>query len=94
MDKREQRKQAAESRQALAPLRKQIQRIEKNIAKFQTEKAEIEAKMADPELYGGDSARLVELQKDLGWVSGRIAEAEGVWLGLQEEFEQASAQAG
>ena len=83
VDKREQRKKAAEQRETLAPLRKQIQRIEKNIAKFQVEKAGIEAKMADPDLYGGDAGKLVELQKDLGWVAGQIAEAEEIWLGLQ-----------
>ena len=94
VDKREQRKKAAEQRQALAPLRKQVQRMEKNIAKFQAEKAEIEAKMADPDLYDGDSAKLVELQKDLGWVASQIAEAEDVWLGLQQELEEASAAAG
>jgi ATP-binding cassette subfamily F protein 3 len=94
VDKREQRKKAAEQREALAPLRKQVQRMEKNIAKFQTEKAEIEAKMADPDLYDGDSAKLVDLQKDLGWVAGQIAETEEVWLGLQRELEEASAAAG
>jgi ATP-binding cassette subfamily F protein 3 len=93
VDKREQRKKAAEQRQALAPLRKQVQRMEKNIAKFQAEKAEIEAKMADPDLYDGDSSTLVGLQKDLGWVSGQIAEAEEAWLGLQAELEEASATA-
>ena len=91
VDKREQRKKAAEQRETLAPLRKQIQRIEKNIAKFQVEKAGIEAKMADPDLYGGDAGKLVELQKDLGWVAGQIAEAEEIWLGLQQEYEEASA---
>jgi ATP-binding cassette subfamily F protein 3 len=94
VDKREQRKKAAEQREALAPLRKQVQRMEKNIAKFQTEKAEIEAKMADPDLYDGDSAKLVDLQKELGWVAGQIAETEEVWLGLQRELEEASAAAG
>ena len=68
--------------------------MEKNIAKFHAEKAKIESKMADPNLYDGDSTRLVELQKDLGWVASQMAEAEEVWLGLQEELEQASAAAG
>ncbi|CAN0531774.1 unnamed protein product, partial [Laminaria digitata] len=93
VDKREQRKKAAEQREALAPLRKQVQRMEKNIAKFQSEKAEIEAKMADPDLYDGDSAKLVDLQKDLGWVASQMAEAEEVWLSLQQELEEASAAA-
>ena len=68
--------------------------MEKNIAKFQAEKSVIESKMADPDLYDGDSAKLVDLQKDLGWVAGQIAETEEVWLGLQQELEEASAAAG
>jgi len=91
VDRKEQRRQAAEQRQALAPLRKQLQRIEKNAAKFEAEKAEIEAKMADPAIYDGDSAKLVELQKDLGWVARQLSEAEEAWLELQQELEQASA---
>ena len=91
VDRREQRKQAAEKRQTLAPLRKQIQRIEKNVAKFQAEKAEIQRKMADPTLYDGDSSKLVDLQRDLGWMSRQLDEAEANWLGLQEELEGASA---
>jgi len=91
VDRREQRKQAAEKRQTLAPLRKQIQRIEKNVAKFQAEKAEIQRKMADPTLYDGDSGKLVDLQRDLGWISRQLDEAEANWLGLQEELEGASA---
>jgi len=91
VDRREQRKQAAEKRQTLAPLRKQIQRIEKNVAKFQAEKAEIQRKMADPTLYDGDSSKLVDLQRDLGWISRQLDEAEANWLGSQEELEGASA---
>ena len=91
VDRREQRKQAAEKRQTLAPLRKQIQRIEKNVAKFQAEKAEIQRKMADPTLYDGDSSKPVDLQRDLGWISRQLDEAEANWLGLQEELEGASA---
>ena len=61
--------------------------------KCQAEKAEIEAQMADPELYDGDSAKLVALQRDLGWAARQLSEAEEAWLVLQEEFEQASAAA-
>ena len=90
-ERQEQRREAAAKRQALAPLRKQLQRIEKNVEKFQAEKAEIERRMADPALYAGDSARLVELQKELGWLSGQIGEAEQAWLEAQEQLEEASA---
>ena len=66
VDKREQRRRAAEKRQTLAPLRKQVARIEKNMEKLAAEKAEIEEKMADPALYDGETDAVVTLQKDLG----------------------------
>ena len=52
-------------------------RIEKNIAKLQANKEEIEQRMADPRLYDGDTSIVVSLQKDLGWISQQILEAEG-----------------
>ena len=90
VDKREQRRQAAEQRQALAPLRKQIARIEKNMEKLAADKAELEQKMADPALYDGAADALVGLQKDLGWVSQQLAEAEEAWLAAQQELEVAA----
>jgi ATP-binding cassette subfamily F protein 3 len=88
--RKEQRRQAAEQRQALGPLRKQIQRIEKKVSKYEAEKIEIQVKMADPLIYDGDSVNLVELQKDLGWISRQLSEAEEAWLELQQELEQGS----
>jgi ATP-binding cassette subfamily F protein 3 len=87
IDKREQRRVAAEKRQALAPLRKQVARIERNVAKLQAEKEEIEQKMADPALYGGNSDMVVTLQKDLAWVYQKLVQAEEDWLAAQHELE-------
>ena len=89
VDKREQRRLAAEKRQLLAPLQKQVARIEKNMTKLQEEKAEIESRMADPALYDGEADAVVALQKDLGWVSQQLVEAEEAWLAAQEELEAA-----
>jgi len=88
VDRRGQRRAAAEQRQVLAPLRKQVARIEKNMEKLEAEKNEIEGKMADPELYGGASETLVSLQKDLGWILQKLAEAEEAWLVMQQELEK------
>ncbi|MEE2996653.1 MAG: ABC-F family ATP-binding cassette domain-containing protein [Pseudomonadota bacterium] len=87
IDKRDQRRKAAEKRQALAPLRKQVTRIERNVAKLQAEKEEIEQKMADPALYGGDTNMVVTLQKDLAWISQKLVQAEEDWLAAQHELE-------
>ena len=89
VDKREQRRLAAEKRQALVPLQKQLARIEKNMAKLQEEKMELENRMADPALYDGEADAVVALQKELGWVSQQLAEVEEAWLAAQEDLEAA-----
>ena len=89
VDKKEQRRLAAEKRATLAPLRKQVARIEKNIAKLQANKEEIEQRMADPRLYDGDTSIVVSLQKDLGWISQQLLEAEEAWITIQQELEAA-----
>jgi len=89
VDKREQRRLAAEKRQALVPLQKQLARIEKNMAKLQEEKMELENRMADPALYDGEADAVVALQKELGWISQQLAEVEEAWLAAQGDLEAA-----
>ena len=57
--------------------------------KLETEKSEIEEKLADPMLYDGETDSMVALQKDLGWISQQLAEAEEAWLAAQHELESA-----
>ena len=45
--------------------------------------------MAEPELYDGESKKLVELKKQLGRVAKKLARAEQTWLGLQEAWDAA-----
>ena len=56
--------------------------------KLAADKAEIEQKMADPELYEGSADALVCMQKDLGWISQQLAEAEEAWLIAHHELER------
>src|SRR5690606_29159177 len=85
--RREQRRRAAEKRQALAPLRERLRRAEAGIARLTSKKANIAKALADPALYEGDTAQLIELQRQHGEIERDIEEAETAWLTLQEELE-------
>ena len=93
-DKKEQRRLAAERREALGPLRNKLQRAEKNVAKLEGQKAKIIEAMADPALYDGDKSKLVDLQRQHGYLDRDLADAEAAWLVLQEEWDAAQAEAG
>ena len=90
-NKRDQRRLAAAHREALAPLRRDLQRSEQMVEKLTTRKAELEAVMADPKLYNGDSGKLVALQKDLRHVARDLTQVEEQWLKLQEQWESTQA---
>ena len=90
-DRKEQRRLAAERRKALSPLRSKLQRAEKNVARLEDEKAKIVQAMADPALYDGDNGKLVDLQRQHGYLDRDIAAAEEAWLALQEEWDAAEA---
>ena len=50
--------------------------------------------MADPALYDGDNGKLVDLQRQHGYLDRDIAAAEEAWVALQEEWDAAEAVAG
>ena len=93
VDRKEQRRIAAERRKALTPLRSRLQRAEKNVAKLEEEKARITEAMADPALYTSDKDRLVDLQRQHGYLDRDLAAAEEAWLALQEEWDEAESAA-
>ena len=92
--RKDQRREAAAKRQALAPLRRELQEAERAVEKLAAQKAKIEAAMADPALYTGDNAKLVALQKDLGETAKALSEAEERWLDLQERWDAAESAEG
>jgi ATP-binding cassette subfamily F protein 3 len=91
-DPKEQRRQAAERRAALAPLRKRLAEAETAVGKLEAKKTEIERAMADPALYSGDSKKLIDLQKQLGQVTRDLETAEHVWIAAQEAWDEAQAE--
>ncbi|MHA1109263.1 MAG: ABC-F family ATP-binding cassette domain-containing protein [Alphaproteobacteria bacterium] len=88
-DKKDQRREAAERRKALAPLRKKLDKAEKAVHRLEADKAGLEAQMADPELYDGESLVLADLRERLGKVAKELAAAEKAWMDIQEEYDQA-----
>ena len=92
--KKDQRKAAAESRAALAPLRRQAGEGEKLVNKLTAEAARLEARLADPAIYSGPAAEVAKLQKELGDLKKRLAAAEDDWLEALEALEAAAAEQG
>jgi ATP-binding cassette subfamily F protein 3 len=92
--RRADRAQAEAERQAhLAarrPLVKEIEQIEKKLAGWTGEKKLLEARLADPALYGvsNGTAQLQELLKRQAALQGWIEEAECRWMVLSERLEE------
>ncbi len=89
--RKEQRRLAAQRRDALAPLKKRLGQAERALARLEAEKADLQAKLADPALYQGDPGAPVALQTRLAQAERRLADAEEAWLTLQSEWEDAEA---
>jgi ATP-binding cassette subfamily F protein 3 len=89
--RKDDRRERAAARAALAPLRRQAREAETLLTKLTAERAAIEAKLADPALYlpgrAGDvaaaNARLASIRQEAG-------AAETAWLAAAEALEAAS----
>ena len=85
--RKEQRRAAAEQRAANAHLRKAAVEAEKRLEKLQQKKVALESRLADPEVYNGPTAKLLELQLRYGDLKREIATAEDAWLETQSALE-------
>src|SRR5215813_1248363 len=81
-----QRRAAADARAATAHLKKAAQEAEKRVATLQQKRVALESRLADPEVYSGPTAKLMELQVRYGDLKRAIAEAEDAWLAAQEKL--------
>jgi len=89
--RRDDRRERAEARAALAPLRKQARDAEARLGRLATERAAIEAKLADPELYApGRKAEIAVANARLASIRRLAAAAEAEWLAAAEALEAAS----
>jgi ATP-binding cassette subfamily F protein 3 len=90
--RKDDRRERAEARVALAPLRKQARDAEELLAKLTAERAKLEAKLADPAMYGPSKIEETKkIQIRLGAIGREAEAAEQIWLEAEEALEAASA---
>ncbi len=81
------RREAAQRREALAPLRKKIKDCERLIEKLRAEIAAFEQQLAAPDLYTSDPEGAARLAKSRAERVHDFARAESDWLDLSAELE-------
>ena len=91
VSKVDQRRQAAERREALKPLRTKISTLEIQMSRLQKTIADLDEKLADPALYTKEPAKAAQLSKQKADAEKTLAKAEGEWLAFSEEHEAAMA---
>jgi len=88
-NRKAQRRERAEQRAATAELRKAVRDHEKKMEKLAAEQTALEQRLADPEVYEGPTAKLMELQLRHGRIKADLAATEDAWLSLSEELDGA-----
>jgi len=88
--KKEDRRDRAEARRAIAPLRKRAKDAESVMEKLSVERARLETRLADPALYTGDSsAEVTKINTRLAAITREHDKAEEAWLMAEAEIEAA-----
>ncbi len=91
VDKKQDRKEAAEQRERLRPLKQQIQKLEKEMEKLSAELAIVEAFLGETSIYEVEQkAKLQQALQQQGTIKSRLAEVEEQWLMLSDELEMLS----
>lgn len=89
VDKKQQKRQAAELRQKLSPLKKQQTKLEKDQQQLSAQLTQIESVLAEPAIYADkEKSRLTELLNERVTFTQQLEESELTWLELQEQIEQ------
>jgi ATP-binding cassette, subfamily F, member 3 len=90
-NRRDERRERADARAALAPLRRQARDAEARLAKLAAERATIERMLADPALYVPTrKAEIAAANARLAAINKLAAAAEQEWLAAEEALEAAS----
>jgi ATP-binding cassette subfamily F protein 3 len=90
LDRKQQRRQAAQARQSLQPLRQQEKALERRLDALAARRALIEQALSDPELYAVEAkGQLLALLEEQRQVSAELEATESAWLDVNEAIEQA-----
>ncbi|MBB6260212.1 ATP-binding cassette subfamily F protein 3 [Paenochrobactrum gallinarii] len=92
ISKADQRKLAAQKRDALKPLLKKVKDSESLMQKLQKEIQSLTEQLEDPALYEKEPQKSVELTKQINERRVKLASAEDIWLELSTEYEEALAE--
>lgn len=92
--RKDERRQAAEERQRLAPLRKAAKDADDRLARLNDKKTALVARLADPKLYEGPPEKVTKLKQEIGAIERDIDEAEARWLEAHESLEAAGSGSG
>ena len=87
--RRDERRQRAESRAAVAHLRKAARDAEQALERLAQRRTAIETELANPALYNGSPERAAALSQERADVDRRITDAEQRWISATEELETA-----
>ncbi len=87
--RKSQRHGAATERRALAPLRAAVKTCEDRLAKIAKLLSQIDARLANPELYQGPAGRIESLQIKRNEILVAQERAEALWLAAEEVLEAA-----
>jgi ATP-binding cassette, subfamily F, member 3 len=91
-NKRDERRERAEARAAIAPLRKKAKDAEARVGRLAAERVKIEKMLADPGLYvSSRSAEVTAARTRLAAIQKLQAQAEAEWLAAEEAVEMATA---
>ena len=83
--RRDDRRERAEARAALAPLRRRAKDAEARLARLAAERAAIEARLADPALYApGRAGEITAANARLAAIARETDAAEAAWLEAEE----------
>lgn len=87
--RKEQKQQQANNRQKQKPLRDALRKAEKQLDKLHEKQQQLEAKLADSDLYHQDKKQqLSEIINEKGIVDDQLAKTEEAWLSAQEALEE------
>jgi ATP-binding cassette, subfamily F, member 3 len=90
-DRKRERQEAAARRAELAPLRKEIKNIEQKLEWKRKDLVKVDALLADPDLYIGDTDKVVSLGIDKARIESEIGTLEESWLEKSAAYEDAQA---
>jgi len=86
-NRKQERQARAAARAETSELRKTIRDFEKKMEKLAGKRETLETRLADPEVYEGSTAKLMEVQVNLGEVKRDLEQTEEAWLEASSRLE-------